>query len=253
MTKNDFLAKLMQTLEERKIAETEDIVSEYEQHFAFKLADGFTEEEIARKLGDPVSIAEQYENVSAGPYGNVNAKSYAISRNRALNALKFIGIVFADIFAAPFMIILFAWQIVMVALSAACAILSVCLVGDLNIGSVLPPIPHGISVIYGIAFAALALLSAVGFVWFGAFVRQLIKSYGRFHHNALVTDEPLPSLPVNPQFSPKRNRRLRTAALVVLIVLIVAVVLAIVISALSAGAVEFWHEWGWFGYTGARA
>lgn len=34
-----------------------EILEEYEQHFAFKLADGYTEQEIARNLGSPFEIA----------------------------------------------------------------------------------------------------------------------------------------------------------------------------------------------------
>ena len=38
-------------------------MEEYRQHFAFKLAEGHTEEEIAAKLGEPEAIAAQYDAV----------------------------------------------------------------------------------------------------------------------------------------------------------------------------------------------
>lgn len=42
------------------IDEIEDIISEYEEHFNFKLEEGFTEEEIAKKLSSPKEIAKEY-------------------------------------------------------------------------------------------------------------------------------------------------------------------------------------------------
>ena len=52
MTRNEFLSKLADELK-KNIGEIDDIISEYDQHFAFKLADGFSEEEIllVRKSG----------------------------------------------------------------------------------------------------------------------------------------------------------------------------------------------------------
>ena len=57
MTKQDYLTALHQELNKNAVADAEDVVSEYEQHFQFKLADGFTEEEIAAKLGAPAQMS----------------------------------------------------------------------------------------------------------------------------------------------------------------------------------------------------
>lgn len=57
MTKNEFMTQLTSELHRRNIADSADVIEEYEQHFAFKLADGYTEEEIAARLGDPVALA----------------------------------------------------------------------------------------------------------------------------------------------------------------------------------------------------
>ena len=42
ITRNEFLSKLSDELKKNNIADAADIVSEYEQHFAFKMADGFS-------------------------------------------------------------------------------------------------------------------------------------------------------------------------------------------------------------------
>ena len=43
-----------------------DVVEEYQQHVSFKLADGYSEEEIAARLGDPVALAAQLGEAEAG-------------------------------------------------------------------------------------------------------------------------------------------------------------------------------------------
>lgn len=62
MTKTEFLTRLQAALESRNVADPADILEEYEQHFAFKLADGYVEEEIAAKLGSPEDLAAQFES-----------------------------------------------------------------------------------------------------------------------------------------------------------------------------------------------
>ena len=93
------------------------------------------------------------------------------------------------------------------------------------------------------------MLGAVGCVCYAAFLRQLIRSFGRFQHNALANasgEAALPSLPINPQFPAKTRRRLRTAALIALALFAACFVLGYVVCALSAGSFQFWHVWGWF-------
>lgn len=95
------------------------------------------------------------------------------------------------------------------------------------------------------------MLSVTGCIYFAAFLRQLMRSYGRFHHNALAAASgrpTLPSLSIQPQFSPRLRRRLRSVALVSLAAFAACFVLCMAASMLSAGAFEFWHAWGWFGY-----
>ena len=59
MTKLEFMTQLERALKKHGAADCEDIMEEYEQHFAFKLADGYSEEEIAAKLGAPEELAQK--------------------------------------------------------------------------------------------------------------------------------------------------------------------------------------------------
>ena len=64
MTKNEFMMQFENELRKRNVSDSVDVAEEYERHFAFKLADGYSEEEIASKLGDPIALAIQYEEQS---------------------------------------------------------------------------------------------------------------------------------------------------------------------------------------------
>ena len=66
MTKREFMEKLTRELENRRVADAEDIIEEYRQHFEFKLADGYSQEEIAAKLGDPAALAAQFAESGEG-------------------------------------------------------------------------------------------------------------------------------------------------------------------------------------------
>ena len=65
MKKTEFLERLGQELEKRNVADPADIVEEYEQHFAMKMADGYAEEEIAARLSSPASLAAQFSEDEA--------------------------------------------------------------------------------------------------------------------------------------------------------------------------------------------
>ncbi len=240
MTKSEFLSELALELNKNKIPDADDIISEYEQHFAFKTADGFSEEEIASRLGDPAVLARQFEASRPGA---------SDKGPRGRRILTVTGLVFADFFIAMLFIVLIAWEIVMAVFTAACAVISVFLAGGLNIASLLPGMPYGNAVLFAVSFALLAVISAAGTIYFAAFVRQLMRSYGRFHHNALAADTgkgQLPSLPINPQLPPRANRRLRTLVLIATVFFVIFCVSSFIASMIASGAAEFWHVWGWF-------
>lgn len=237
MTKTEFLENLSRALTHSGTPDAADIVEEYRQHFTFKLADGYSEEEIAARLGAPEEIAAQYETASGKPDGGKKG-------------LAMVGLGVADFFFGVLCVLLWAWGTVMCVLTLGSGILGVCLMGSLWRGP-MPVLPQHCGIVLGVAFAALAVLTLVGAVYFFGFVRQLIRAFGRFHKNTLASASGgavLPALPVYPQFSAKSKRRLRRTGLVSAVIFAACFVMGFVLCAISAGAVEFWHTWGWFGY-----
>lgn len=104
MTKSEFMTAPASELNQRKIADSDDILDEYRQHFAFKLADSYTEEEIAAKLGDPVRLAAQFELSDAPKSGD-----------RRSSVLTWLWLAWADLFFGVFAALLIAFGLVLCA------------------------------------------------------------------------------------------------------------------------------------------
>lgn len=148
-----------------------------------------------------------------------------------------------------FFVLLAGFGLVMAAAALCFAALAICLLGGWNIAGLIPAMPYWCGAILALSFAALTVLLVVGCVYYAAFLRQLVRSFGRFQHNALASvsgEAALPALAINPQFSAKTRRRLRAAALISLALFAACFVLSYVVCALSAGSLQFWHAWGWF-------
>ena len=240
MTKLDFMTQLAQELKKRGVSDSDDILEEYEQHFAFKLADGYSEEEIAAKLGAPKDLAAQFIPAAQ--------KKTGVGR-----FFTVFGLCWLDLFYGIFVVLLAAWAVVMASAVLSFGLVGVCLVGNLGVLPIvsLPEMPYVSALLLGISLLGLAAVCVVGCVYYFAFLRQFCKAYARFHKNALSASrgEPaLPALPFYPQFAPARRRRLRTVLLVSLVCFGVFLVAGAVVSAVLAGNVQFWHVWHWFGY-----
>lgn len=232
MTKNEFLSELRSELKKNSIADADDIISEYAQHFSFKIADGFSEHEIANKLGSPAILAAQFHSES--------------KPSRARITTTAIALCFSDLFFGLFLILMVAWALVMAATALALGALAVCLIAKIDIQLF---IPYWCGAILAISFSALSVLSAVGTVFFAAFTRQLTRSYSRFHSNTMAIaagSAPLPSVTITPQFPAKKKRRMRSVALVSLALFAVCLILGMLAAMLSSQSFEFWHTWNWF-------
>lgn len=243
MTKNEFLSRLEAELEARCVPEPEDILGEYRRHFEYKMADGYSEEEIAARLGPPEELAAQFE--PAAP-----AKS-AKRAGTARAAVTWTGFVFLDIFVLSFFLVFACWVLVVACAAVAAGLTALCLLipFDMQPYVNLPEMPYWCGAIYALALAALAVLSAEGCGYFSRLLVQLCRAYFRFHRNAIAAaaGRPvLPSLPCAPQLAPARRRRMRKVFLVSLIAFVLFAAAAFVTSVLTAGAVEYWHVWGWF-------
>ena len=239
MNKQTYLAELKQSLQANSIPDIDEIVAEYEEHFAHKAADGYTEEEIAKKLGDVRELAAEY---AAG-------EQAAEPRGRLF---RWIGLAFADITIAPLFLVSYVWVAALAIAALGLAALGVNLTaGPLFAAQaqVIPYIPRLPSVLLGVSAIALGVLFWILTIYCLLFVKKLSASFARWHR-AVLTGRKLPPYALFPLAQGRARRRLRHVTLVCLVAFLALSTAAYVLMAMSAGNPEFWHVWGWFGYAG---
>lgn len=122
MTKAEFLTELARELEKRNVADAADIMEEYEQHFAFKLADGYAQEEIAAKLGTPAVLAAQFETAETPNRPGTGSR-----------VLTKIGLGLTELLGGLLFLLLAGWGLVMAAAAVACGAGAVCLLARLGL------------------------------------------------------------------------------------------------------------------------
>lgn len=87
MQKIEFMQALNQALISRNTSDIDEIISDFENHFAAAVQEGKSEEEITAALGDPVAIAQQYptatNHVAAVVARNVAAEPVAATGSPA--------------------------------------------------------------------------------------------------------------------------------------------------------------------------
>ncbi len=236
MTKQEYLNELKLELNKNAVADADEIISEYEQHFLFKLADGFDEAQIAAKLGEPAHIALQYAGLPAQGKKKGGKKAFLVLW------LTVMGVFEVMLYGAflSFIIALFCASLVP-------AILGGELIIGINLMNILPPMPYGGAIVMGITLLSASVMLVVAALFCFAFLKQMVHASLRWRKN-LMSDEALPPLPLSPQFTPKGKRALRTVFLWALLIYGTTFVLGYAILALYTHSMAFWHALGWFGY-----
>lgn len=233
MTKAEYLARLGKALE-GKVDDLDDILAEYEEHFARKLADGYSEEEATARLESP--------EVLAGQFAEGGGATTARRRGRGLAIL---GLSLLCPLALLFFAALAVWVVFAGGAALSFLALGLCLVTGADPSGLIPAMPYAGGFLFGLSSLALALLSGLGTVYSGLYLVQLWKASLRWAVNRLASSL-RPPLPINPQLGAATRRRLRTTILVALALMGVSFVSGFVFMAASAGSPGFWHVWHWF-------
>lgn len=236
MTKQEYLTQLKNELVRQGVADAEEVVAEYEQHFAFKLADGFSEEEIAKKLGDPAAIASQFAGLPGEKKRKGGKKAFLVLW------LTFIGVFELMLYAA-----FFSFSIALVCGAVVPAALGVELIAGLNYFNILPPMPYSGAILFGITLISLSVMLVLFAIYCFAYLRQMIRASLRWRRN-LMKNEALPMLPMNPQFAPKTRRAMRSVLLWAVLIFALTFIAGYAVLSIYTNSLGFWHALGWFGY-----
>ena len=237
MNKHTYLSELSGRLKSHNVAEIDEIIAEYDEHFVRKMADGYSEEEIAAKLGKPEEIALQF------------AAAGSKTENKKTNkVLVGIGLFFSDLFVIPFTILMYAWMAVLGVTSIATAVYGIGLIIRPLLPEnilIMPHMPYAGGAIWGVTMIAFGLLAAFATIYFGALTRQMGRVYRRWHKN-MFSGGKYPPYSMHPILKDHLRRKLRSLALIALVTLGASFIIGFMVMAISANALGFWHAWNWF-------
>jgi hypothetical protein len=239
MNKQDFMTELEKHLKERNVSDFADILIDYEQHFLFKLADGYTEDEISAKLGQPLALAAQYT-------------AYNQQKRKGRGGIRFaaaLGLFFLNMITSSAILAFLAWVIALGISTIGFLAAGLTLLAGLNPAELLPYMPRTGEVIISIVLLSLTTLAAMAAIYCWRFVIQITKANWHWNGRCLAKagNRPVkPSIAATPQFTPSARRVMRRITSAALVVFAISLIAGYIVLALRAGAWEFWHVWGWF-------
>lgn len=236
MNKKDFFKELKKELEIRNVSEIEDILSDFEEHFEYKLEEGKTEEEITRKIGNPLDIANDYANHSSDKEGSKESKG---------SKINLIPLLILDIFVIPMYIALFAVVLTLGIASITFLTLGFSLIFSINIENLIPTMPYITSLIFGIGIISIFVIFTIGTIYMYLYVKQWGKVYLRWHKNC-SNNSMYPSLSKHPKVSKKLTYNLKLFNMIGIVITVITFIIGYIVSASIAGSFEFWHAWNWF-------
>jgi len=232
MKQSEFMNIFTDELKKHKVAEIEEIISDFEDHFTYKLEEGYSEEEIVKKIGDPIHLAEDYIT-----HDHPDTKSG--------NAVKWIGMVALDIFVVPMYLTLWLSVLVLPIFALTLLVLGFLLITSLNIAGLVPSMPYISSLLIGVSVLSLALSSGVGSIYVYQYVKQWTKVYMKWHKN--VTQNTFsPSMSKHPKLAKRLQSKLKLINMIAILVCLSVFIVGFAVSAILAGSWGFWHVWGWF-------
>jgi uncharacterized membrane protein len=184
MNREQFLAKLGKALGGMSAAERREILADYEEHFRSGLAEGRSEEEIARALGNPAALGGSYRVESLTDQSRQGWRPANVIR--AVFASLSLGLFNAIIVLGPFIGLLGVLISLWAASGSLAATGAVCMLGAI-VGPFLPYLA-GVTVwnalfvfFAGVALAALGLLAVLGMIALTRWFTVLVARYVRFN------------------------------------------------------------------------
>jgi len=174
MKKNEFISALEKALAELNSDERREIISDFQEHFANGLAGGKTEEEVARELGDPVTLAGQYTE------GLTENKPTGTGSRVSQGALALVGLVLFDVMiAVPVISSLFGVWVALWAINAA--IFAVSFAGFAAPFWVNSALSGAGCVCLGVSLLALSVLWGIGMCYLTKWCGRGLLEFGRAH------------------------------------------------------------------------
>jgi uncharacterized membrane protein len=162
MTRKVFIEQMNGALARLKPEERRDILADFEEHFANGLANGKSEEEVAKELGDPAALAAQYTEGLPEPEPQVKVSGVMQGILAGFGLLLFDAMIALPVIASLFAVWISLWAVVLALFCAALA----CFVAPFLAWVAPASFLVGMGTfLFGISLLALTVLAAIGMAY----------------------------------------------------------------------------------------
>jgi uncharacterized membrane protein len=233
MNRVEFIRELKKELEKANVVDIEEIIADFENHFDFKIDEGKTEEDIAKKIGNPRDIAADF---CAQEQKRETTKKSIVAT---------IGLLFLDIVLVPLYISIFASVLVIGVLGIALLVLGFSLIFSINIAGLIPSMPYISSLLFGLSVIASSVVAFIGTFYMFIYVKQWGYVFTRWQKNVL-NKFIYPPFSMHPKISKSFTSKLKLINMISVVLFIALATVAYIVSAVNARNFEFWHIWNWF-------
>ena len=148
-----------------------------------------------------------------------------------------------------FFTIFISWIAILFAFATSSLAVGVSLFANISPFNLIPYLPYWCGAVIGVSFASLAMFSFVGTYYNHLYLKQMYKSYIRFHKNTIAISNNKPTLPSHanhPILSKKASRILRNLFLFSLNLFSISLVIGYLVCSLVAKSLEWWHVFEWW-------
>lgn len=175
MQKDEFLRQLKASLSALPQHDQNEIIADYNEHFSIGTIEGRTEEDIARALGDPVSLGKEYAAIilvkKAEESPSARGMGMAILSTLGFGLFNLVVVLLPSLLLAIFLFIILA---IGASLLFTGTLLTGC--GLLCLTGVIPahiPISAYAAVFFGVGTTSAGLLMILGSFWLGRLFYRL--------------------------------------------------------------------------------
>jgi uncharacterized membrane protein len=232
MDRLEFMNILRSELSKNNVKDIDEIIFDFEEHFSCKMEEGKSEEEIVKKIGNPVEIAQDYEDYD-----------HNLSQSDQL-VIK-IGLVISDFFVYLSFLIAFIGMVALGVMTIGFIILAVILITTIQVQDLIPSMPYISSLLSGLSMLGFTIIAAIGTIYLYLYIVQWHKTYQRWRKNAL-NGNIFPSLSMHPKLSKKRASQFKLINMLGVFLGVSMLTLFYIVSAIIAQSFQFWHVWEWF-------
>ena len=181
MNKQAFMSQLKRNLMPLKQSARQEILADFEEHFNDGAKSGKTDAQVAKELGDPKQLAQQYLTTVQKEEKTSVPESVGRGIFVGLGLLLLDAIILIPIVASLFAVVISLWAIPISTFASAIAFLIYPLFTALTVS-----MPYYIALMASIALLGFTVASAIGMFYLSKYFIKFVIGFGKMHYRIIV-------------------------------------------------------------------